>query len=167
VAVGDALAVAVVLLEAVAVVVEGALDGLLAQGQRQILDVARQPLGQHRQQIAGDGLLVHLGGRNEGKALARAAQVNGAARPQQIDGALVTVQLGHLHQGALGRHQQLVIHLVVDDRLDQFLDPAEVQQHAHLVELTAHFDVHQPALPHHTAALAQIAGIDHSQISNK
>ena len=51
---GDALAVAIVLFQAVAVVVEGAVDGFLTQGQRQILDVAWQPLGQYRQQVAGD-----------------------------------------------------------------------------------------------------------------
>ena len=44
---GDALAVAVVLLEAVAVVVEGALDALRAQRQGEIPDVAGQTLGQY------------------------------------------------------------------------------------------------------------------------
>jgi hypothetical protein len=47
VAVGDALAVAVVLLEAVAVVVEGALDASRTQRQGEILDAAGQPLGQY------------------------------------------------------------------------------------------------------------------------
>ncbi len=164
---GDALAVAVVLLQAVTVVVEGTVDALRAQRQGQVLDVARQPLGQHRQQITGHRLLVHLGRWNEREALARAAQVDGAARTQQIHGALVVVQGMDVHQGALGRHQQLVIHLFIDDGLDELLHPAEVQQHAHLVELAAHLDVHQPALAHHTAAFTQIAGIDHSQISNK
>ncbi|MNC40539.1 hypothetical protein D3C75_892550 [compost metagenome] len=166
-AVGDALAVAVMLLQTMAVVVEGALDLLLTQGQGQVLDVARQALGQHRQQIAGHRLLVHLGGGDEGKRLGRAAQVDGATRAQQIHCALVVVQGVDVHQGALGRHQQLVIHLFIDDRLDKLLHPAKIQQHAHLVELAAHLDVHQPALPYHAATLAQIAGIDHSQISNK
>ncbi len=164
---GDALAVAIVLFQAVAVVIEGAVDGFLTQGQRQILDVARQSFGQYRQQVAGDRLFVDLRGRDKGKALGRAAQVDGAAGAQQIDAALAIFQRLDMHQRALGRDQQLVIHLVIDDRLDQLLYPAEVQQHAHLVELAAHFDIYQPALTYHAAAFAQVAGVDHGQISYK
>ncbi|MNT81385.1 hypothetical protein D3C72_2209780 [compost metagenome] len=80
--------------------------------------------------------------------------MDGATRAQQIHCALVVVQSVDMDQGAFGRHQQLVIHLFIDDRLDELLHPTEVQQHAHLVELTAHLDVHQPALTHHAATLA-------------
>ncbi|MNT61176.1 hypothetical protein D3C72_1987980 [compost metagenome] len=93
--------------------------------------------------------------------------MDGALGAQQIHGALAIVQGLDVDQPAVGRHQQLVIHLFIDDRLDKLLHPAKIQQHAHLVELAAHLDVHQPALPYHAATLAQIAGIDHSQISNK
>ncbi len=164
---GDALAVAIVLFQAMAVVVEGTGDCLLTQGQGEILDIARQPFGQYRQQVAGHRLFINLRGRDKGKALGWAAQMDGAPRAQQIHCAFVTIQSLNVDQWALGRHQQLVVHLFINDRLDQLLYPAKVQQHAHFVELTAHFDIYQPALTHHAAAFAQVAGVDHGQISYK
>ncbi len=62
------------------------------------------------------------------------------------------------------RHQQSVIHTLVDRALQLLLDRAEIQHHRLRIERAGQFDIDDPAFAHQPALRVQVGAVDHGQL---
>ena len=168
VAVGDALAVAVVFLEAVGVVVERRRAGiLLAQHHPHLGDVVGHRIADQVHQIEGD---AGLGDRRAGQ-LENAvggghhADLAGQVAPLQADVAVITAV--QAEQIAFPGQQQAVVDPFVHGVLQGFLDVTEIKHHALGVQVAGQLQVHDPGLPDHAALGVQVGKVHNGQIFNE
>ena len=79
------------------------------------------------------------------------------------DGAVVGARFEAQTRIAPG-HDETMIHVLVDERLDQRLDPAEVQHHTLLVQPALELDVDDPAVAQETPLRMEQRAVDDAQM---
>ena len=158
VAVGNALASAVVFPQTMGVVIVGAVDGLWPQSNAQRMHRGRHQRLQDRFQVAGDGLGGNLGAIQRRHRAGRCDMLDRAHGGGEEQSGRAGAGLP-LHAVGLQGHHQRVVDAVVDGALDALLDGAEVEHHRLLVEVAFQFDVDNPGLAHEAARAVQVGEI--------
>ncbi len=163
-AVGDALAIAGVLFQAVGVVVIGAFDALMAQPQADPGDIGGHFPRQDRLQMGRQAVAVDPLGVEQGQGLRRRVVLDraGLGTPEiQADAAIPALQF---QAGVAQRHDQGVIGTAVQGALQALFDLGEVQHHGLVVQSAVQLDVHDPAFAHQAALRVQVGAIDHAEL---
>ena len=165
--VGDALAGAVVLFQAVHVLVVGAVDGLDAQLQADARDRRRHQIAHQVFAVAGDGVTVDGADGQRRDAHCRGIERD---RPQGGVGLQSGPVGGRVVEADAFRaagHQQGVVGAAVDGPLDAALDLAEVEHHRLRVEGALKHQVDDPAFAHQATLQVQIGAVNDGEVVDK